>query len=677
MKTGPLKTSHEGSVLVLSVIALAVVAGLVGIVSSLTMGARNTIDRGNKYAQAQAAAEGALEYAYGVWLQEITNNKGPVNTATLNSRLTTPPSFNGIGYKTALRIDAVNEYGVPVSNATGISMDSRQFPGWRAYAYNYVASVTTSVAVRGNQTVDFALKRTFTYSNIPVFGAMFFFEGDFELFMPATMIVNGNVHTNARGYVSTHYTSASDKLRFMADSRVSYVGDYYGNAEPPFAHTWSGYSSNRNGQPIYDLGFANQVKQSEYMQALGTGSAEEFDDTDANPNNDGTRELIEPPDPNYIDPPAIAASRLYNKAGVIVEITGPLGSDSVRASNGQFVADNLRIKPQNGTVMTAAQAQNIRNAITNSREEVVTVPRTVQQEVQVTVDNWVYERVRINKKWQWVWNNYPITTTEIQTVTVYDEITQYVPTSIYDRREGKDVDVSTLNLGTARTTLEGLNDFNGVLYMHDTSSTGSNDPKAIRIANGGVAPSDGLTLASENGVYIQGDLNTGTTTNPNSVPSNDSGNPNNTDSPEVSDYNRAPVAVAGDMIAILSNNWNDNNSSSALSSRVASNTTINAAIISGFLPGGWTNENGVQYGYSGGANNFPRFLETWSGKYLTYFGSMVQLYTSKQFTGRWETGEIYSPPNRCWNFEALFESLSPPGRVNVTSFSRGTWQRGG
>ena len=50
----------------------------------------------------------------------------------------------------------------------------------------------------------------------------------------------------------------------------------------------------------------------------------------------------------------------------------------------------------------------------------------------------------------------------------------------------------------------------------------------------------------------------------------------------------------------------------------ATNTTVNAGIISGIVP------SGSGY-YSGGVENFPRFLEDWSGKTFTYYGSMLEL----------------------------------------------------
>lgn len=256
-------------------------------------------------------------------------------------------------------------------------------------------------------------------------------------------------------------------------------------------------------------------------------------------------------------------------------------------------------------------------------------------------------------------------------------------TSIYDQREGKTVDVANIDVSKLTTVFNtgGLSGFNGVIYIVDktpvttSGASPSPNPKTIRLQKGGILPNNGLTIASQNPVYIQGDYNTGTTTTPTSVPANATGNPTNTDSPTVSGYTRKASAVMGDAVMFLSNAWNDANASSSLSSRNASNTTYNTAIMAGFMPSGYTPPSGSQYGYSGGANNFPRFLETWSGDACTYHGSMVELFQSKTFTGEWDTGSIYSPPNRRWNYDTNFSTTSPPGGLNAVVYTRGSWSK--
>ena len=109
-----------------------------------------------------------------------------------------------------------------------------------------------------------------------------------------------------------------------------------------------------------------------------------------------------------------------------------------------------------------------------------------------------------------------------------------------------------------------------------------------------------------------------------------------------------PCAVIADAVNILSNSWVDSNSSASLSSRVASNTTVNAAIVSGIVP------SANNY-YSGGAENFPRFLETWSGKVshlLWLNGGALSKSPVHQSLG---SANVYNPPNRQWFFDTNFQ----------------------
>ncbi|MDQ2949143.1 MAG: hypothetical protein M3Y27_24930, partial [Acidobacteriota bacterium] len=210
--------------------------------------------------------------------------------------------------------------------------------------------------------------------------------------------------------------------------------------------------------------------------------------------------------------------------------------------------------------------------------------------------------------------------------------------------------------------------FNGIVYIHSISDAVGNR-RGIRIKNGSRIPTAGLTIARNNAVYVQGDFNTGATggTVPSNV-ANSYSDPNNPPNPQTSAYTRAPTSILADAVNVLSNSWNDANSAAALSSRVASNTTINAAFVSGIVP---TNVNG-DGGYSGGAENFPRFLENWSASQLTYYGSMVELYKSKYSTGEWGAAS-YSPPLREWFFDNNFKITPPPGSLMIFSYNKGLW----
>ena len=234
--------------------------------------------------------------------------------------------------------------------------------------------------------------------------------------------------------------------------------------------------------------------------------------------------------------------------------------------------------------------------------------------------------------------------------------------TIQDNREGASIRLTTLDVSrvTAAINAGTLTNFNRIIYITDTSAAanGVGAKRGIRLKNGTVMPTGGLTIASGNPVYIQGDYNTG-----GSNPPSNSGNPL---VPQVSGYTRQPCSVVADAVSILSNSWSDASSTSGMSSRVASSTTVNTAILAGIIP----SANNI---YSGGAENFPRFLEDWSGKVLTYYGSMVELYKSQQAIGTWGKDNVYSPPNRQWFFDRNFQTYTPPGSLMVYSYVKGRW----
>jgi len=190
--------------------------------------------------------------------------------------------------------------------------------------------------------------------------------------------------------------------------------------------------------------------------------------------------------------------------------------------------------------------------------------------------------------------------------------------------------------------------------------------RALKVTRGanltGAAPGlTGLTIASENPVYIQGDWNaTG-------------GN-----------FNGAHVATAvlADAVTLLSNQWNDRNSfvnPFTMTNRNAITTFYRLAIIAGKgisfpQPAGTAQD----YGTDGGAHNFLRYIEDWSGQTLNYRGSIASLYYSRQATGTYKCcTNVYSPPTRGYNFDVEFltPSLLPPRTpmfrdVNITGFAQ-------
>jgi len=151
------------------------------------------------------------------------------------------------------------------------------------------------------------------------------------------------------------------------------------------------------------------------------------------------------------------------------------------------------------------------------------------------------------------------------------------------------------------------------------------------VESGAELGGNGFTLATPNPLYVRGNFNT---TNP------------------------KPVMLAGDAITLLSNSWNDGDGALLIgdAGRSASNTGINAALVTGIVPAGGG------YG-SGWVANVIRLLENWNGYELAFNGSMAVLYHSESATGVFYHGTYYRAPGlRTFAFTNFFSTL---GQANV------------
>lgn len=102
---------------------------------------------------------------------------------------------------------------------------------------------------------------------------------------------------------------------------------------------------------------------------------------------------------------------------------------------------------------------------------------------------------------------------------------------------------------------------------------------------------------------------------------------------------------------------------------LSSNTEIATAIMTGLVPSDLNNSG---Y-YSGGAHNFPRLLETNSSgtqRTLAIRGSLVAMYESTVGVEPWSL-RLYDAPVRLWGFNDLFANgLFPPLTPKVMSYRR-------
>ncbi len=234
--------------------------------------------------------------------------------------------------------------------------------------------------------------------------------------------------------------------------------------------------------------------------------------------------------------------------------------------------------------------------------------------------------------------------------------------NFYDARERKTVQPIDINVGllsswtltnfSLRPFLNGSN--LSSVYVQDARVLPSTSLGAVRVFNGEQLPPDGLTVATECPLYIWGDYNQTNTANLGTT--NTSGT--------------LPASFAADAITILSDAWTDANSTNPVASRVAANTTVNAAFLTGAV-------ETTQGHYGGGMENFPRFLENWgSSNTNTYNGSMIKMFPSLFATGVWNNNNnIYNPPARNWSFDHNFTDPTklPPKTPSLQKAVRTQW----
>jgi len=192
------------------------------------------------------------------------------------------------------------------------------------------------------------------------------------------------------------------------------------------------------------------------------------------------------------------------------------------------------------------------------------------------------------------------------------------------------------------------------VYVVDRRTLPGTSLGAVRVVNGLQLPASGLTVATGRPLYVKGDYNQmnigflGTT---------------NTSTTR-------PASLVADAITILSDAWQDANSTSAVGSRVAADTTVNAAFLTGVV------ETTAGH-YSGGMENFPRFLETWGlANVFTYNGSMVKMFPSLYATNAWENNNnIYDPPARNWAFDLNLHDPTklPPKTPSLLRVNHKQW----
>jgi hypothetical protein len=189
--------------------------------------------------------------------------------------------------------------------------------------------------------------------------------------------------------------------------------------------------------------------------------------------------------------------------------------------------------------------------------------------------------------------------------------------------------------------------------------------RALKVVDGSLGNlPPGLTIVSENPVYVQGDYNA--------------------TAASVTGTTNVPAAIVADAVTLLSNNWNDIRSFTDPTDsrqRPAVTTGYRMAVITGKgIPFPKPATADSSFGSDGGAHNFVRSLEDWDPGgtvFHRYRGSMVSFFTNRQAVGVFKCcqQDAYNRGERDWSFDTdfLLPTKLPPGTpmfrdVNTLTF---------
>jgi hypothetical protein len=244
--------------------------------------------------------------------------------------------------------------------------------------------------------------------------------------------------------------------------------------------------------------------------------------------------------------------------------------------------------------------------------------------------------------------------------------------TVSDDLDGNGTTSSTLDVSYV-TTAEIKNKRGQVIaYKRKYPSTTvvSNSPYAFAF-NGGVNLPGPLTIASDQGIYVQGDYNfcmincQNTTTAYNLA--------NNSTNVTVN-FVKTPASILADTITVLSNTCQSVDDkrlncgiTTGMNTAVA--TRMNAAFLSytdrscGNVNATTPSSTSCTTSFSGGLNNYMRMSESWTGQNFVYRGSFISMGAANEFSGKYQGGgNYYNIPIRNFGFDTDFLSFErlPP-----------------
>ncbi|HUB87224.1 MAG TPA: hypothetical protein VMB22_04985 [Verrucomicrobiae bacterium] len=552
---------QDGSALMLVLIMSAIALAILASVMSWAATSNRLTHRSIQYTRSIAAAEAATEKVESQITRDFLSGGELLVSNNLNSYRQTVPTPTDSSYWNTWVFDDgngnLNQTYVERVPGTNYTVLSAPYTGLKGYVSTYTvvshASDTASI-----QNVTGGVLQQLQLTGIPVFQFGMYSSGDMEISCGQPFNVTGHVHSNGILYVEP-------------DSSLTFESDVTAVVNVLFQRDTA--DGDTRGAPAGTVVYVQTNSPTFPVDALTLPIG-------ATNTPEAIREIIEPPPPGEDPNSAIGKLRYYNLCDMVLTV-----SDTGIAATSGYSNPNKTSIPTN------------------------------ELAVFVSITN-----------------------------------------SFWDAREGKTVQPIDINIGNLTAWSETNSSLRNLssIYVVDNRNLPSTSLGAVRVYNGLQLPPNGLTVATGRPLYVWGDYNETNTAY--------LGTANTTAT--------RPASLVADAITFLSDAWVDGSTQPGQTSEpTATNTTVNAALLTGVVP---TSPGH----YSGGMENFPRFLENW-GAYNTntYNGSMIKMFPSLYATGVWGQANVYNPPARNWAYDANFDDPTklPPKTPSLLKVIPGQW----
>jgi hypothetical protein len=584
-------------------------------------------------AQARAVAESELESLFFKFRTEILNSvsAGNIPPALAENNIADDSAIPTTDRDPFLAADRLAGWRVRRSTRFTDSIQgwipATETSRWGSFSY-----VDAKIEVRPPVTSPFAdvlavrVGRQFSNYSYSIFQHAIFYEGDLELYPGADVTVKGDVVANGSIYMG------SKGAKILLTSNVNFLAGHY-------------FNSDADGNLVL-----------------------------RKPGTPGTTLTVEPIfDPDLTDgitPDQVAAKALQLRT--MQQAENLLGGTNA----GVMVTNHPDLFPTVNDVYRALIMPPPEAGNTNEYSATALALPDVSPVKEQRIYNHAGLKITVNTDGTVVVEQ-PVTPSDLTagytTTTAYDSaiVTYTDPVSgaitktkdIWDQRELRNVQVTTIDVGILKQALldSGYNaDFNGILYVN-LKSGDTAYPSAVKLVNGADVPHTGqygitgFAVATNGGLYVQGDFNTTL----------------------LDDGTINPAMLMGDAMTLLSSGWDDANASQPLTARIADTGGADNTqkVFSGLVVG---NTSATADYASGGVQNLVRYLEDWTGKNVLFDGSIGRLFNSKMFTQPFQQpgsdANVYNLPlNRNFEFNSVLTHHPPPGSPSTVQTTRGRY----